>query len=285
MALSAKGISFGSLTAMPMRAEGACQADFDRSRIVGVDEDLVVKMFGWKGSHATIRAFTRHAAHNELGMQADEIVGDLDGDNDGVTGELSVGDMTALTVYMAALERPVSKLELAEHGLLDLAPEEKAQIESGKALFADIGCVSCHVPELTVQSPVYSEPSSQEGFFEEIFPSGGRAADHGLSQVTAIRFDLTDGSPNNHVMTDDGRQVNLGAFPRNDRGEAVISWYSDFKRHDMGEKLSDAVDVHGFGASVWPTRSLAGVGFHGAVAAQWQCDDAGRGHSRARRRS
>jgi mono/diheme cytochrome c family protein len=261
--LSAKGISFGMLTAMPVKTDSACTADYDRGGIIGVDEDLVVKMFGWKGSHATIRAFTRHAAHNELGMQADEIVGELDGDHDGVTGELSVGDLTALTVYMAALERPISKLELAESGLLELSDEEKGQIESGRDAFAEIGCASCHVPELTVQSPVFSEPSSQVGFFEKIFPSGQKAAEQGLSQVTAIRFDLTDGSPNNHVALMADKETNLGAFPANEKGEAVIAWYSDFKRHDMGLKLADAVDVHGFGASVWPTRSLAGVGSTG----------------------
>lgn len=50
--------------------------------------------FGWKGNHATIRDFTRNAAYNELGLQATELVGDMDGDFGGVTNELSVGDMT-----------------------------------------------------------------------------------------------------------------------------------------------------------------------------------------------
>ncbi|MEP2031368.1 MAG: hypothetical protein ABJI96_21930 [Paracoccaceae bacterium] len=40
-------------------------------------------------------------------MQAVELVGDQDGDFDGMTSELTVGDVTALTTYMAALERPV----------------------------------------------------------------------------------------------------------------------------------------------------------------------------------
>ena len=57
--------------------------------------------------------------------------------------------------------------------------------------------------------------------------------------------------------------MNLGAFPADEDGSALIAWYSDFKRHDMGDGLSDAVDVHGTGASVWPTASLAGVGSTG----------------------
>ncbi|WP_196223251.1 di-heme oxidoredictase family protein [Roseibium sp. RKSG952] len=264
-ALMTKGVGFGTLSARPDDARDGtgCVAEFDRSGIEGVDEDLVVKMFGWKGSHATIRAFTRHAAHNELGMQADELVGSHDGDHDGVTGELTVGDLTALSIYMAGLERPISKLELDQHGLMELEPEEKARIQLGEQKFAEAQCATCHVPALKVDVPVFSEPSLQPGFFEEIFPSGHRAADAGLRQGSAVWFDMTKDVPNNHVELADGSTLNLGAFPRTEDGGALVAWYSDFKRHDMGPGLADPVDVHGFGASVWPTASLAGVGSTG----------------------
>lgn len=263
--LSAKGVSFGTLSADPIRDPdtGVCMADFDRSAVEGVDEDLVVKMFGWKGTHATLRSFTRHAAHNELGMQADELVGSHDGDHDGVTGELTVGDLTALSIYMAALERPTSKLELAKHGLMPLSGEEKAQIELGQQKLAEAKCTSCHVPTLKVSTPIFSEPSLQPGFREDVFPSGQKAIEAGLDGNAPIWFDLTEDSPNNHVVTASGETLNLGAFPKAEDGSALVSWYSDFKRHDMGEKLADPVDAHGFGASVWPTASLAGVGSTG----------------------
>ncbi|WP_434052888.1 MAG: di-heme oxidoredictase family protein [Roseibium sp.] len=263
--LAAKSVEFGTLAAKPMldRETGTCVADYDRSGIEGIDEDLVVRMFGWKGSHATLRAFTRHAAHNELGMQAEELVGSHDGDHDGVTGELSVGDLTALTVYMAALERPVSKLELHRHGVLQLEPDEKARIELGEKKLAEAKCTGCHVPVMKVSTPIFSEPSLQDGFREEVFPSGQKTADAGLSADTAIWFDLTSDTPNNHVELPGGKIVNLGAFPKAEDGSALVAWYSDFKRHDMGERLTDPVDVHGFGATVWPTASLAGVGSTG----------------------
>ena len=262
--LHAKSVSFGTLSAHPMRdpQSGICIADYDRSAVEGVDEDLVVKMFGWKGTHSTIRAFTRHAAHNELGMQADELVGSHDGDHDGVTGELSVGDLTALAIYMAALERPISKLELHEKGILRLDPQEKAHIERGEQVLAEAKCTGCHLPVMKVSTPLFSEPSLQDGFREDVLPSGQKALEAGLSRDTAIWFDLTKDSPNNHVEIG-GETVNLGAFPTDEDGSALIAWYSDFKRHDMGPKLADAVDVHGFGASVWPTASLAGVGSTG----------------------
>lgn len=262
--LHAKSVSFGTLSAHPMRdpQSGICVADYDRTAVEGVDEDLVVKMFGWKGTHSTIRAFTRHAAHNELGMQADELVGSHDGDHDGVTGELTVGDLTALSIYMAALERPVSKLELHEKGILSLEPDEKARIERGEKVLAEARCTGCHLPVMKVSTPLFSEPSLQDGFREDVLPSGQKALDAGLSGDTAIWFDLTKDVPNNHVEIG-GKTVNLGAFPTDESGSALIAWYSDFKRHDMGPKLADVVDVHGFGASVWPTASLAGVGSTG----------------------
>jgi hypothetical protein len=61
------------------------------------DPDLVIKPFQWKGSVAFIRDFNRGASHNELGMQAVEIVGDdVDGDFDSVTNEFTTGKLGAV---------------------------------------------------------------------------------------------------------------------------------------------------------------------------------------------
>jgi mono/diheme cytochrome c family protein len=263
VALTAKDVAFGVLKALPERTAEGCRPRFDTNGVEGVDDDLVVRMFGWKGTHATIRDFARGAAHNELGLQATELVGDADGDHDGVTGELSVGDLTALTVYMAGLERPVSKLELAERGLLDLAPEERTAIETGERLFAEIGCASCHKPTMVVDDPVFREPSAHPDFAEKVLPSGVAAAAEGLTGATAITFDLTADQPNNRVVDGHGRELVLGTLERDDEGRAILRWYSDFRRHDMGPELADPMDAYGIGASVWPTRSLAGVGSTG----------------------
>src|SRR5262249_33095321 len=88
--LVAKGVDFGALRATPAQGRpGGVQ--FVTSQIVGVDADLVVKPFQWKGSERFVRDFVRGAGHNELGMQAVELVGaGVDGDGDGVADELSV---------------------------------------------------------------------------------------------------------------------------------------------------------------------------------------------------
>ena len=72
--LTAKGISFGSLSVL--------RGEIDYRQVEGVDTDLVVKPFEWKGLTAFVRDFVRGASHQELGMQATELVGDADGDFD-----------------------------------------------------------------------------------------------------------------------------------------------------------------------------------------------------------
>lgn len=260
--LAAKGVSFGTLGVTRVTAE-PCAVEIDTAGLDGIDDDLVIKPFGWKGNQPTIRAFTRGAAHNELGMQAVELVGAMDGDHDGVTEELTVGDMTALTIYMAALERPVSTLELAAIGLAELSAEDEATIHQGEALFTSTGCAACHTPEMVLNEPTFREPSQTPGFFDEIFPDGSDPNAHGLVPTLAVSFDMTLDPPNNQFEGDDGQTHLLGAMQVNDTGQAVARWFTDFKRHDMGPDLSDPSDPLGIGASVFLTRSLAGVGSTG----------------------
>ncbi len=260
-ALEANGVDFGQISVIRTNAE-PCMTEIDYSGLNGVDEDLIIRPFGWKGNHSTIRAFTRNAAHNELGLQAVELVGFQDGDYDGVTGELSVGDMTALTLYMAGLERPVTTLELAEIGLVELGEGQAEQINWGETVFADVGCASCHVPEMIIETPIFSEPSATHGFFDARFPDGSDPVMHGLAIAEAVQFDLTTDQPNNRFEVE-GVTHHLGALPVAENGGAIAAWFTDFRRHDMGPDLSDPADPLGIGASVFLTRSLAGVGSTG----------------------
>ncbi len=261
--LVSKGISFGALTASAEVDGTTCKANINYDEVYGIDEDLIVRPFGWKGLHATLRSFARSAAHNEMGMQGVELVGNEDGDFDGVTGELTVGDVTAVTLYMAALERPTSKLELAELGLVELTQDEKYKLLRGEQRLVDAGCTSCHVPSVDLNNAVFSEPSAVPGYSEEELPSGAIAAKLGLDGKNPMWFDLTKDQPNNRIAMADGSEVHLGAFPSKGETGATVFWYTDFRRHDMGPKLADPIDAYGFGASVWPTRSLAGVGSTG----------------------
>lgn len=259
--LKSKTVDYGALAATRTQMT-PCVLVIDTSGLDGVDDDLTIKPFGWKGNHATIRAFTRGAAHNELGLQAVEIIGDQDGDFDGVTHELTVGDISALVIYMAGLERPVSTLELSDAGLLELEDGQRTQILRGEGLFETIGCAACHIPAMALDDPTFREPSQTPGFFDVAFPDGSDPAAHGLLQDAAITFDLTRDPPNNRIALADGSTRHLGALEVIG-GTATARWFTDFKRHDMGPGLSDPSDPLGLGASVFLTRSLAGVGSTG----------------------
>ena len=260
--LKSKGVSFGSISAT-RQSQTPCEVTVDWGKLEGIDKDLVVKAFGWKGNHSTIRAFTRNAAHNELGLQAVELVGEADADHDGVPNELSVGDLTALTVYMAALERPVTRLELAALGLEKVTSRQRGKILKGESLFESTGCATCHVPRMKLDSAVFREPSVTPGFYDRRFPSGDDPADHRFASKSAIKFDLTDDQPNNQIRLEGGAIEKLGALSKTPDGGAMAHWFTDFKRHDMGPDLADPSDPLGIGARMWLTRSLAGVGSTG----------------------
>lgn len=128
--LITKGVDFGIL-----RANAAGSLDF--SDVHGVDDDLIVRPFGRKGEFATIRDFDLGALQFHLGMQPVEVVGaDVDADGDGVFNESPVGDLTALSVFIATLDRPVTD-------------PQSAEARRGFDTFQAIGCVDCHKPSLT----------------------------------------------------------------------------------------------------------------------------------------
>jgi len=254
--LSAKGVSFGSIIA---HADGSV----DSSGVRGVSADLIVRPFQWKGSVAVIRDFVRGAAHNELGMQGVELVGDnVDGDGDGVVNEMLIGDITSLTVYNAAQPRPTTKTELASLGLIPaLSATESAAIQRGEAVFAQAQCASCHKPSLTLEIPIFTEPSLLPAYRDASFPAGQDPVARGLDPKAPVSFDLTKDQPENVVKDAAGNIVKrLGSFEKDASGRGIIRLFGDLKRHDMGPGLAESIDEVGTGASVWMTRNLWGVG-------------------------
>ncbi len=155
--LQTKGVQFGQLTARP-------NGTVDTSLVQGVSPDLVVRPMGRKGQNKSIRHFSLEAFNRHLGMQPDEALEQTldvpDPDHDGVTGELTVGDMTAVMIFQAALPVP-RQAKLKKSELQDAT--------HGATVFAQVGCTNCHVPALKLNSTLYCEPNprNNDGDFRD----------------------------------------------------------------------------------------------------------------------
>jgi hypothetical protein len=128
--LVAKGVEFGTIT-----ADGL--GNVDTSLVEGVDDDLVVRPFGRKGEFATTRDFDLAAMMFHFGIQPVEEVGaGVDGDGDGMLDEVSVGEISALGVFLSTRPRPVQG-------------PMSGEAQQGQVLFTNaLGCADCHIPSL-----------------------------------------------------------------------------------------------------------------------------------------
>jgi hypothetical protein len=219
-ALISKGISFGSIGALP-------NGEVDTLQIIGVSPDLVVRPFGWKGNVARLRRFVEDALRIHFGMQSHVLCEEhkkkpnpklgkgpwFDPDEDGIQREIEEGTLTAGAVYLALLETPVIR---PPH-----SAELKSRWEDGSRAFDEIGCSACHRRSLFLEVPVWREKADS------------------TDRVVAIQL-LEDGE-----------------LPRGTRDVAL---FSDLKRHDMGKELADSKDdPDGIPRSVFLTRPLWGL--------------------------
>jgi len=294
MPLSSKGVSFGMITVLPA---GCPDPMIDISGIEGVDADLVVKPFGWKGIVPSLRVFNAVAFHNAIGMTPTELIGPgVDGDFDGVTDEITIEDVSAMTVYLAAQPRPTSLLELDDLfdqlssigpagtdaiqrlGIPSLSDADRAQINRGADVFADIGCADCHQPSLPLTRTTFAEPSPNPEFrvdfgIDPRFPQVVDAAN-------PLTFDITRDQPNNvieagvtlrfgRITIRLGNRVmrRLGSLESGPNGGAIARSFTDLKRHDMGPELAESLaqpeplnPAVSIPPSVFLTEPLWGVG-------------------------
>jgi hypothetical protein len=223
--LSAKGVSFGTITATPSG---------EVSGIEGVSEDLIIRPFHQKGAVISLRQFTNNAMNHHHGMQSVERFGlDTDPDEDGVRNELTVGDITAVSLWQAALGTPGQ--------VIPNDPNIARAIIRGERHFSRIGCDDCHKPSLTLDSPDFVEPNA-------LNPEGNLRPQDGPS----YSFDMTV----------------TGTAPRPERtqsGGAIIRAYTDLKRHDL---CDDEIDFYcneqreqdGISTRLFLTRKLWDVG-------------------------
>ena len=270
--LTTKGVEFGAITAHP-------DGRIDHQELEGVDADLVIKPFGWRGVFSSLREFVEVSAHKHLGLQSERLVaapyrevelGDhftdqlsssqsgaphlappsdpLDPDRDGIKRELTEGQILALVSFIATLDTP--QVEVPTRGVYQLPPRtgELEFIDTpaftdrwlkGALLFEEVGCAGCHRPYLPLKRSVLKIP---------LYEKTGRDP---LAAMSYFTIDLSA-----HAAAPLPERKRSGESA----GEVwLVPAFSDFKRHKMGEHLRAQHTERGVSADEYLTRRLWGL--------------------------
>ncbi len=218
-ALVSKGVSFGTLA---RRANGTwdtrgvqgLSSTSLRTRTAADKPSLLVRPWQQSGTAVSLRDFTNTEFNRHLGIQTTERFGvNTDPDGDGVVNEMTRGDVTAVTMFIATLPVPGR--------VIPNDPEVERAILAGERVFDRIGCVGCHVPALPLDQRgwIYSEPGpyNPPGTLRR---TGARVLD----------VDLTDPAlpqPRLHPSAGDAAVL-------------LVPAYTDFKLHDITDPADAA---------------------------------------------
>lgn len=232
VALVTKGVSFGRLVAEP-------GGGLDPAGLDGVDPDLTIRPFGWKGHQATLREMSEESLHVHQGLLSKRIHesardGSLDGapfgdgpwydlDDDGVSLEIDSGMLTTMVGYLAQLEVPVIRPP-RDPGLLDA-------FAAGRSHFEAIGCSGCHVPTLELA----------DSRFDARQPAGPERRPY---MVDVAR---------------DGEHPKVEPKYPGANTSYLVHLFSDLKRHDMGAALASPSAQGTIPARLFLTRPLWGL--------------------------
>ncbi len=264
VALTAKGIAYGSLTAFP-------DGSLDTTQVVGVDPDLRVRPFFAQGGTVSIREFVVGALNAEMGLecpdpdtwaasQGSDVVtpsgmllsGSIDRieappaslvtddpDGDGVTNEIDVALVDHLEFYLLNYFKPGRG-------------EITSAVKSGRKSFEAIGCASCHVRGLWIDEDrrvadveTAHDPQQGNGVFNSLY------ADAQLR----------------HATVDDGS----GYAPLQSAARQpffVEGIFTDFKRHDLGpgfheRNFDGSITTHFMTEPLWGVADTAPYGHDG----------------------
>ena len=268
--LTAKGIDYGALTAFP-------DGSLDTSLVDGVNPDLRVRPFFAQGGTISIREFLVGAFNAEMGLEAFDpdlaaavaggkvvtpsgmtLDGALDAieaapaahaladpDGDGVVDEIPQSLVDVMEFYLLNYFKPGLRTEiqaLAVNATIGEEPGGAGGAGRGRALFHEIGCATCHVPQLTIEND-------------------RRVAD------VETRLDEQRGNPFNNLFAtakplfeeiDDGTGLPSLKVPKG--GPFVVrNFFADMKRHDIGSAFWEK-NFDGSLQKEFMTEPLWGVG-------------------------
>ena len=234
--LSSKGINFGRIVANP-------NGTVDASGVQGINQDLRIRPFFAQGGTVSIREFLVGALNAEMGLESPDI--DLIAAQTGrvVTPSGMVLDGTVDFVENAPVlspevdadrdgvtnEIPVSIVDFMEFYLLNYfkaaTGRSSTEAQLGRVLFTQIGCASCHVPNLTINrdrraADVETVFNAQQGN-----PLNNMFATATVLAVPDPAVPAIEGAPA-------GLMPGLQSF-------VVRNFFADFKRHNLGPNFAE----------------------------------------------
>ena len=251
--LISKGINYGRITALP-------DGSLDTSEVSGVNPDLRVRPFFAQGGTISIREFLVGAFNAEMGIEAVDpdlqaaasgahvvtpagmvLDGSLDKieaptahgvfddpDGDGVVNELPVPLVDHMEFYLLNYFKPATY-------------RQTKGTASGRDRFLQIGCASCHMPDLTIN------------------------ADRRVADVETV-YDPVKGIFNSLFATASGRFSAMddhSGYPtlKTPTGQPFVvrNIFADFKRHDLGPAFHER-NFDGTMTTQFMTEPLWGVG-------------------------
>jgi hypothetical protein len=250
LALFTKGVQFGTVTANP-------DGTVDTSRVVGVDADLRVKPFFAEGSTISIREFVVGALHKEMGLEASSDPDLLKASGGGrvvtPSGMVLDGSQDKISPPPAPDAQNGNEIDPAlvdhlEFYLLNYFKpahyQQTPTVNRGRALFAKVGCSSCHISDMTIDhdrrvADVETAYDPANGVFNSLY-------------ATAATLYYTE---------DDGSGFPALKLPLAN-SFLVKDIFTDFKRHDLGATFYER-NWDGTLQTQFLTRPLWGVGSTG----------------------
>ncbi len=254
--LIAKGVRFGEIRA---RSDGTVDTD----EVEGVDADLRVRPFFHHGGTISIREFVVGALRAEMGLlmtgdpdlvaaQAGQRVVTpsgmvLDGRTDPTLGKFDAIEVppTAEEGDIGTIDQRTALVDFLEFYLLNYfkpgTGQQTSTVNFGRQAFTEVGCTSCHIPNLTIQrdrrvADVETVYSPSAGIMNRLFATATPL----LANPTSIG---------------QGNQRKIPAF-----GPFVVrNIFTDFKRHDLGPNFHER-EYDGTLRTHFMTTPLWGVG-------------------------
>jgi len=239
--LSTKGVSFGILQ---VTESGA----LDYSKIEGIDNDLVIKPFRWKGTTKNLEAFIIESLISHMGYDEHSVTDRREIFLTWLLASLPPPEFRPVKSYRDLIAEPRSP----SGELMTIYEEEWIQ---GSKTFKEIGCASCHLTEMPLRSPVFSTKATH----------GVPGLRYNFAERWGLKFSEKDNAYIVHLFSD---------LKRHDLGEKNSSLHYDrgvppktFMTRRLWDLANSAPYMHD-GRASWISHAIAEHGGEASPARQ-----------------